>query len=171
MSRLTEQELTEILDENYEKTAYKDNEYMTDRIVLFTAKVTSGLKKGMEITAVQVIDSMYPVEQKQVRKGDRVLLAQNQYTQMSSVPYMFSEYYRLGFMVILGVLYGILLILMGKSKGVNTVISLTLTVGAVFWVFVPAVLNGKNIYFSFSLLCFAHYEIFARYKICIFSQN
>lgn len=128
------------------KTAYKDNEYMTDRIVLFTAKVTSGLKKGMEITAVQVIDSMYPVEQKQVRKGDRVLLAQNQYTQMSSVPYMFSEYYRLGFMAVFGGLYGILLILMGKSKGVNTVISLTLTVGAVFWVFVPAVLNGKNIY-------------------------
>ena len=59
---------------------------------------------------------------------------------------MFSEYYRLGFMVVVGILYGILLILMGKSKGVNTVISLTLTVGAVFWVFVPAVLNGKNIY-------------------------
>ena len=145
-TNITKAKVTEILDENYEKTAYKDNEYMTDRIVLFTAKVTSGLKKGMEITAVQVIDSMYPVEQKQVRKGDRVLLAQNQYTQMSSVPYMFSEYYRLGFMAILGVLYGILLILMGKSKGVNTVISLTLTVGAVFWVFVPAVLNGKNIY-------------------------
>lgn len=145
-TNITKAKVTEILDENYEKTAYKDNEYMTDRIVLFTAKVTSGLKKGMEITAVQVIDSMYPVEQKQVRKGDRVLLAQNQYTQMSSVPYMFSEYYRLGFMAVLGVLYGILLILMGKSKGVNTVISLTLTVGAVFWVFVPAVLNGKNIY-------------------------
>ena len=91
-TNITKAKVTEILDENYEKTAYKDNEYMTDRIVLFTAKVTSGLKKGMEITAVQVIDSMYPVEQKQVRKGDRVLLAQNQYTQMSSVPYMFSEY-------------------------------------------------------------------------------
>ena len=59
---------------------------------------------------------------------------------------MFAEYHRMDFVVVLWIVFFILLLVLGRKNGVNTLISLAFTVLSIFYVFVPAVLNGGNIY-------------------------
>ena len=44
------------------------------------------------------------------------------------------------------VLFCILLLVLGRRNGINTLVSLVFTVLSIFFVFIPAVLNGGNIY-------------------------
>ena len=56
------------------------------------------------------------------------------------------EYYRSDSILILGIIFAVVILVFGRFKGVNTLISLAFTVLAVFAVFVPSVLSGQNIY-------------------------
>lgn len=65
----------------------------------------------------------------------------------------FSEYVRTDALLVLGLVFCLFLFIFGRTKGINTLISLAFTCLAVFLVFLPSVLNGLNIYFWSILVC------------------
>ncbi len=65
----------------------------------------------------------------------------------------FAEYIRTDNIILLGIVFLILLILFGGIKGVNTIVSLLFTCLAVFFVFIPSVLSGHNIYVWSIITC------------------
>ncbi|MGN1318769.1 MAG: YibE/F family protein [Lachnospirales bacterium] len=111
----------------------------------FKAKLTD---TGEEVTAKQTVDDYDAVPYKIVEKGDKVLLGVS-----NDGNYEFSEYIRSGYLILLGALFVFLLLLFGRSKGFNTLISLVFTCLAVFAVFVPAVISGQNIYIWTVVIC------------------
>ena len=137
--------VTGVLDENYEKIVYNGFE-TDDRIVLFEAEILSGYRKGEVVTAIQNMDSMYAISQRSVSPGDKVIIYNNQNANAPEVRYMFAEFHRVDFIWLLWIMFFVLLLFFGRSNGVKTLTSLVFTVASIFYVFIPAVLNGGNIY-------------------------
>jgi len=138
-------EVTKVVDPNYGDVVYAGFE-TDDRIILFECKILSGYRKGEVVTAIQSIDSMYAVPPRDVSVGDKVIIYKNQNGSAPDIKYMFAEYHRVDFIIILWLVFFALLLFLGRRNGVNTLISLVFTVLSIFYVFIPAVLNGGNIY-------------------------
>ena len=120
-------------------------EYAEDETIVFQAKVTSGDLKGQTIEAAQTLDYLTAVHLPVVEPGDRILL----YTipgGMADHEWLMSDYQRFDQILLLGAAFILLVLLIGRWQGVNTLISLALTCLAVFYVFIPAVLAGESIY-------------------------
>ena len=133
-----------VIDEKYHDKIYEGVD-AGERIILFTAVFTNGYQKGSEFDAVQRIDKMYAIEQRVVKEGDNIIVYKNPDERMA-VRYMFAEFFRVNFLVFLIVAFCVIIVLFGRMKGVNTLVSLGFTIAAIFYVFIPSVLNGHNIY-------------------------
>ena len=112
----------------------------------FTAKILNGYKKGMKVPAVQTVDSYLPVKIKEIEVGDKILLCRINDPKDGNY-WMFAEYLRIDTLLWLGGAFIALLIVFGHIQGINTILSLTFTCVSVFYVLIPAILTGKNIYF------------------------
>ena len=135
------------LDDNYDvggQTIYQTS-------VIFDATILEGKNKGNSITAVQNIDTLLAMQPPKVEIGDKVLLTN--IVGESEYPWIFLEYIRSDSLILLGIVFFIALILFGGLKGINTIISLVFTCLAVFFVFIPSILTGKNIYLWSSIIC------------------
>lgn len=137
--------VTKVVDENYADVVFEGFE-TEDEIILFEAQILSGYRKGEIVTAIQQIDSMYAVRTKTVEPGDKIVIYKNQNRAAENIRYMFAVYQRIDFIILLWVAFLILLLFLGKKNGLNTLVSLVFTVLSIFYVFIPAVLNGGNIY-------------------------
>ncbi|MBQ8604862.1 MAG: YibE/F family protein [Oscillospiraceae bacterium] len=137
--------VTRVIDPEYQKIVYNGFE-TDDKIILFEAEFLTGYRKGTVFTAIQSIDSMYAIDQRVVTPGDKVVVYLNQNHNAPDVKYMFAEYHRVDFIFLLYALFAVLLVVLGRRKGLNTLVSLSFTVASIFYVFIPAVLNGGNIY-------------------------
>ena len=118
-----------------------------DRL-LFEAVIRSGAKKGNIVTASQNLTGFSGITAKEVSSGDSVILIN-----FNDGQWFFNGYLRTGRLLILGLLFALCLLIFGGKKGVNTILSLTLTCAAIFAVFIPAILSGKNIYVMSLLVC------------------
>ena len=116
----------------------------SERVLVFEAKVLKGELKGENITSDQTIYANYYPQQEPVTVGDKVLVFANTYTE--GMDWSMLEYYRSDSILILGIIFAAVILVFGRFKGVNTLVSLAFTVLAVFAVFVPSVLSGQNIY-------------------------
>ena len=81
-------------------------------------------------------------------EGDRVIL-----TLLASGAWNFIDYVRVHFIVILGVIFILLLVIFGRFKGFNSVLSMGLTCSVIFAVLLPAILSGRNIYMVSIIVC------------------
>ncbi len=140
-----EAEILSITDDNYDEIAYNGFESGT-QIILFEIEILDGYRKGTQTQMVQYISDVYNGNVVAGEVGDKVIIVENLDPSTEEVEYMLAEYSRFNYLVLLGVVFAILIVLFGRMKGVNTLLSLALTVLAVFWVFIPAALNGANIY-------------------------
>ena len=121
--------------------------------VFFTCEIQEGPYAGRVVTATQSIDGMYGEKGiKPVETGDTIFALYGQ-SASGGADWYFLEYQRLDKMLILGLLFCVLVLIFGKLKGVNTLLSLGFTCAYVFLVFVPAVLNGYDIYLHAILTC------------------
>lgn len=96
---------------------------------------------GEEIEGSQVVDDYDPVPYRKVTKGDKILLDYD-----DTNGWQFTEYIRTDALFILGILFVVAILFFGRMKGLNTIISLGFTCVAIFAVFIPAVIGGRNIY-------------------------
>ena len=135
----------EIVDRYSEEYQISSLETATNETILFTAKIRSGEMKGQVVEAAQTLDYFTAVNLDVVEVGDQVLL----YTipgGMAENQWLLSDYQRSHQILVLLLVFLVLLLVFGRWHGLHTVISLTLTCLAVFYVFIPAVLSGENIY-------------------------
>lgn len=124
----------------------------TATTIAFRARITSGDLKDLEVTAFQQQDTLMAANPEDVTTGDKVVI---EFLDDGSgeEKWLFTEYYRTGELLWLAVAFLLLLLVFGRSKGVHTILSLLLTVLAVFLVFVPSILTGHNIYAMAVLTC------------------
>ena len=115
--------------------------------IIFEARVTSGIRTGEVITAEQTFSPLLMDRSKEVAEGDRVLLVNN------NIGWFFGGYVRTNALLVLGILFAVLLLVFGGKKGFNTILSLGFTCAAIFTVFIPSILSGKNIYLMSILVC------------------
>lgn len=121
------------------------------REIIFEAVVFKGEMKHQTITANQIIDKNYYPVQDPVEAGDKVLVYVNTYTE--GTDWRMLEYIRSDLIIYLALTFAAAVILFGRLKGLNTLISLTFTCLAVFAVFIPSVLAGQNIYIWSGVTC------------------
>jgi len=142
----------EVLSQQSNDYPLNDFEDVVGEIITFTAEITSGTEKGTVVEAQQTLDYYTAVNLKVVESGDKVLLYTYPELQ-GNYPWQLSDYERFDTISVLLLLFLALLLLFGGTKGLNTIISLTLTCLSVFYVFVPAVLAGENVYLWSIVTC------------------
>lgn len=122
----------------------------------FRCMIEEGPSKGQLVDAEQTLDGMYAGSDftKKIEKGDKVLVLYSEDLALSGGnPWQFSDYYRFDKILILLAIFIVLILLIGRWKGVNTLLSLLFTFAFVFMVFVPAVMAGYNAYLWASITC------------------
>lgn len=132
----------------------EDTENLKVKIVKFKGKITSGILKGETVSMEQRIDEiMYPVPE-MVKKGDKILIASADMMGIvgGDVLWYYAGVNRVPSMALLGLLFLGLVLLIGRFKGVRTAIALCATVSSVFFVLIPSILSGKNIYIATTIV-------------------
>lgn len=124
----------------------------TGKEIVFSARVLSGDAKGSEVNALQTIDPFTGTALKEVQAGDKVILYKLD-NEGSDYDWVLGEYLRSDSLMILGIAFLVFLVIFGRFKGFNTIVSLAFTCVAIFSVFIPAVLQGFNIYFWSIITC------------------
>lgn len=123
----------------------------------FTATLLAGERQGERIVGYQSIDFNNPSDSlMQVKAGDRVLLfsSQTENKQASRLSaFVFVEFDRHSKLLYLFAIFCLALLAFGRLKGLNTLLSLILTVMMIFLVFIPSILAGYNIYVMTLITC------------------
>lgn len=125
-----------------------ENEFVT---VTFKAQALNTSLRGKTIEVIQEIDRSYAFSPKQVEQGDKILV--EGYTQNGERLYYFGDFVRITPLIWLLVIFCVLVIVFSKMQGLKTVVSLGFTCLSVFVVLIPAILNGRNIYFWSIAVC------------------
>lgn len=148
-------EVVEIIDSSSETMDMGTDEVLQNTMVAFRGEIKNGDKEGTVVDAMQIIDSMYAGSQymRPVEPGDQVMIvySDNQYSGLPT--WQFSDYYRMGKIYILAGIFLLAVLLLGRWKGVNTILSLGFTFCFVFLVFVPSVMAGYNAYIWSTITC------------------
>ena len=113
-------ELGELVEESL------DGIHFSARTQYFKARLMSGPEKGKLVQAYQQIDSYTDIGDRFVQVGDRVVLYNYGYM-YDTDDWVFGNYIRFSYVVVLGLLFLVLLLLFGRIKGLNTIISLAYT--------------------------------------------
>ena len=112
--------------------------------ITFTAHAFGGRLQNQDITGMQTLNKGMSA----VSVGDRVILLSY------GNDWVFQDYYRFDKIAILGAVLIAFLLLFGGRKGFNTILSLVFTCFAIFFVFVPSIEAGFNIYHNTVIICF-----------------
>lgn len=136
--------ITDITERTVETYEISETETSESISVVFQAKILNGDEKGETITGKQVIDSMYSMGMEEVQPGDTVMLSY--YDGQIDEEWTMMDFVRLDKLLIFGGVFLLALLAFGWLKGLNTILSLLFSCAAIFLVFIPAILSGKNIY-------------------------
>ena len=145
-------ELGELISDDYDLSG-TDITYSNSSQQFYAEIIRGGDLKGQTVLAAQSFDNYTNMNAEDpVEPGDKVILY-NYGDDRGDVQWVFGGYARLDGIIVLGCIFVVLLLIFGRVKGLNTIVSLTLTCMAVFMVFVPSVLAGYNIYLMSALTC------------------
>ncbi len=114
--------------------------------IRFRAVVLSGIHKGEELEAMQLINPMQPLPIKEARPGVKFLVTKDQSGVYDADTWYASQDVRSDALIGLGLFFAVCLLLFGRFKGFDTILSLGFTCSAIFLVLIPAILSGKNVY-------------------------
>ncbi|MEE0771646.1 MAG: YibE/F family protein [Anaerovoracaceae bacterium] len=154
-SEVTRATVTQVLDQASDTLELGGNTSYENTVVAFKCEIKSGKDAGKEVEALQTIDGMYAGSQyvKAVEPGDKIILIRAEGATNMDGMWQFSDYYRFDKILILIGIFVVIILLIGRWKGVNTLLSLAFTFCFVFFVFVPAVMSGYNAYLWSCVTC------------------
>ncbi len=144
--------VTEIIEVYDESLTSDENSDLVIKDIAFRAEIISGELKGENVVGIQNLNSYMMVLPKEVAPGDKILLY-NIHNEDFNTDWVYGEYIRTDALMILGAVFVVLLLIFGRIKGMQTIVSLVFTVLAIFTVFVPSILSGFNIYLSAIVIC------------------
>ncbi len=118
--------------------------------VVFSAEITSGENKGKIFNMTQMLDEMSPPVPPKVENGDKILVMYNEPENESSAisGWSYAGVNNLPGVIFLVIAFFLLILFIGRGKGVSTIISLLITIAAIFFIYIPSLLLGQNIYIS-----------------------
>lgn len=116
----------------------------TTNIVRFDAVITMGGQKGSVVQAVQHAYKNNETMPPAVKVNDRVVLGK--LSEGGSSGWAFENFDRIGQIAILVLAFIFLLFLLGGKKGLSTTLSLLFTCLSLFYVYIPLIIAGYNIY-------------------------
>jgi uncharacterized membrane protein len=128
-----------------EVDAFKDTmeqEDITEQSQYVKLKITSGKYKNEIFEITHHLSGNY-VFDIPVEKGDKVVVVIEE-QEGGNVEVFVTDYMRQNYVIYLYVFFLLLIIAVGKIKGIKAVITLTLTMGAVVKILLPAILKGMN---------------------------
>ena len=129
--------------------------------IYFTAVLFLDHGHGETVKAKQIINGSKS-DQMELSIDDKVALLSY------GNEYVFQYYFRLDKIIMLGCAFIGLVLLFGKLKGLQTILALGLTCFSIFYVFIPFLCDGFNIYLSTLLICI--YIIIATFGI-VYGMN
>ncbi len=136
----------EEMDYGYEK--------MLSKTISFTAEIKSSDLKSTQVEAFQYIDEAVAINPKEIEVGDKILISElSSRINYEENVWTFIEYYRTNSLIMIALIFFALLLLFCRKKGLNTILSLIITCMAIFMVFIPSILSGKNVYISSIIIC------------------
>lgn len=142
-----------------------DTEWMVNIQRTFEASIVRSAysgEVGATVVAVQNIANYFGVQPNEIAEGDRVVLIffppmfpgdEAESEGEGEGEWYFLEHVRINAIGVLGAAFVILLVIFGRAKGFNAVLSLGFTCSAIFAVFIPSLLSGGNIYVSALIVC------------------
>lgn len=142
--------VVEIIGEQQKDYSLGGQEFK-NRAILFKCKILNGEQRGKTVTVSQILDESY-APLKEIELKDKVIIY-NYPSEEFGTEWVFGDFARLNVIIWMSLLFFVLMIILGGKKGINTILSLSLTCLAVFAVFIPSVLNGYNIYITSLLTC------------------
>jgi len=110
---------------------------------IVTVKLLTGEFKG-QTTVVDNMLTNNPYYDIFLKKGDKVILHAEYESDGNTIDYFIADIYRVNFVYVLIVLFGGLLIYVGKKKGFYSLFSIFATIILILFVFVPCIRNGFN---------------------------
>lgn len=113
-------------------------------------KVLSGPHKGEKV----FIDNMLmgnPAYDIKMKKGDKLILHAEQ--ENGGVTFFIADKYRVGALYFLSGLFVVLLLAIGKKKGLHSLVSIAVTLALIFWALTPLVLSGFDPVLATVLVC------------------
>jgi uncharacterized membrane protein len=123
-------------------------------LIHFSAKITKGERKGEIVKATQAVSlekdksNLYEEYAIGVELGDNVTLEYVEYSPAGEPGWVFYQHTRVDVLIILCIIFLFIILIIGKKKGVTTIISLTFTCSVIFFVYIPSIIKGYNIYLS-----------------------
>lgn len=114
----------------------------------FTAEIINGIYKGETIEVTQDINALYAVQPEEVQNKDKIIVSKMSIGEIGEEEWFFVDYIRSDVLKGLVIIFLLFVLILGRSKGLSTILSLVFTVLAVFAVFIPSILKGYNIYLS-----------------------
>ena len=139
--------VTEVVDTTTTEDSYTGTYSNSMRDITFKGTILLGEKKGETVTAQQSFDNIISHGDYGVEKGDWIFVYD--VGQM----YIAGNYFRIKWIIALFVAVLAFLILFAGLKGIATAFALGFTVAAVFFVFIPAILSGFNVYLWTVIVC------------------
>ncbi|NLL92038.1 MAG: YibE/F family protein [Ruminococcaceae bacterium] len=127
--------------------------WIENKVIPFSVELTSGPYKGKSVEVTQPIDSIYMNPSKEVEEGDNIIVANKAGMGSSTGEWIFIEHNRSNYLIILCLVFLLLIVLIGRFKGLATILSLLFTGSAIFLVYIPSILKGYNIYVSTIINC------------------
>ncbi len=144
-------EVTDIINVK-EEAALSDTATGKNVTVLFQSRFTHGDRAGETVSTTQHIMESMESHYSQVKTGDKIYIFQG-VSRIDGVRWVFYEFQRFNTIIILALVFFFFLLLFGGTKGFNTIVTLALTVMSIFFVFLPSVINGHNIYLWSIITC------------------
>lgn len=114
-------------------------------------KLLTGTHKNEKV----FVDNMLmgnPAYDIKLKKGDKVVLHAEQ-ADGGGTNFFIADKYRVNVLYYLAGLFFALLIIIGKNKGLSSLISILVTLGLIFWALTPLILNGMNPILATVLIC------------------
>lgn len=124
-----------------------DKDNLSYKDIQFTAKLIKDKEKNSTIIHASQNVDVTNTNIAEVSVGDKVVLLSY------DDKYLFQDYYRLDKVIFVGFVFIGCILLMGGTKGFNTMVSLALTCLSIFCIFIPSIKAGCNIYISSIVIC------------------
>jgi len=116
---------------------------LESRLQIFKVRITNGPFKGEVIETHNLLEdnSIYNIE---VREGDQIFILPEFDSEGNIINSYITETIKDKYLIIITVLFTIILIIIGKFKGVKAAISLAITAVAIVKILLPLILKGYN---------------------------
>ncbi len=140
----------EIISDNEIFSKYTND--VTERRIVYYAKILNGDKKGEEIVATQVMDLTQMELASPVKPGNVYFVSEvtNEYMENQWIA---GNPVRTPWILFLVFLFVGLVLLFGRKKGISTIIALILTCLSIFLILIPSIICGFNVYITSIIIC------------------